>query len=281
MIEYLSKPEVAITISTIGFVLTVFGAIASFFGIKSYFGQRKTENAYKYLLEKANQEWKGKYSEEEVEKLNREFEYLTAQINNELPKQARLMFLKYKHDSIVNELDNLYKEYATINEEIKTLSEIKHLDDKIEQLILDERQFTKTNYPKNIGILIIILLLVFLSMPFTNHVIYYYFDKLVGISGANLTASHITSYFMLLSVVVYVLSLINIKRFNIIIRKYKGLSLILSFLMILMACILIYFISFDIFIVTLFRQIVVGIISIILLASSIKVMSILYKYKNI
>jgi hypothetical protein len=74
------------------------------------------EGAYRTLLEQARRDWKGRYTEEQIEELTEQFKHLERQIRREIPRQARRVFLKDQLDTLANSVTEQYQEYVAVHE---------------------------------------------------------------------------------------------------------------------------------------------------------------------
>ena len=68
--EIAKNNSIIFIISLISLLCGMIGVIGIIYTIKSYYSQKRTEHAYEDILNKANQDWKGKYTEEEIKRLN-------------------------------------------------------------------------------------------------------------------------------------------------------------------------------------------------------------------
>lgn len=148
-------------IASISLILGVLGGIGIIFTIKSYRSQKKTEHAYEQILTVAKQDWEGKYTEDEIVKLNAQLNDLTLQINNVIPQKARKALLEYKEEQLRIELETIYDEYNDIKKELSTLGIKSKLSPEIEANINSEinKKMGRSTYNNKLLVIIAAVLL--------------------------------------------------------------------------------------------------------------------------
>jgi hypothetical protein len=111
----------------------IVGIVSGFLQVKSYLGQRKYENAHKMILEQAERDWKGKYTQEQIDSMVQELRRLEASINRDIPRKARRVFLE---DQLSSLKDDLVRNYSRYNELVAELSLVDdRLPDQIQRTV--------------------------------------------------------------------------------------------------------------------------------------------------
>lgn len=64
--EIANNNNIVFIISLVSLVFGLIGCIGIIYTIKSYIAQKRTEHAYEEILSKANQDWEGKYTADEI-----------------------------------------------------------------------------------------------------------------------------------------------------------------------------------------------------------------------
>ena len=275
MKEFTTNPDISYIITVCGFIFGLIGVIAAFFGIKSYFDQKKTDKAYEVLLKKANIEWNGKYTEDEVKRLNDELNIITEQISKEIPLQAKKVLMESKVENIEQELRKLCKEHKYLKKELEKIHPVDELDKNIKTYIQEEVNMDKPKKRFIISVSLFLLIFVFLSSPIIQ--IYYYrlLNNVINITKARLYVEHITTYIMAMIAVTGLYLIIPIKILNFKYNKILYILIVISLFIIW--GILIYLISFNILIVNYIAQFIVALISLGIFAVAFKMVVILVK----
>lgn len=276
MKEFVTNPEVAYIITILGFVFGLVGVVSAFFGIKSYFDQKKTNKAYEMLLNNANMEWEGRYTEEEIRKLNNELSILTEQISKEIPSQAKKALLESKIENVECELRKLCREHQYLKKELEKIHPVEELDENLRSYIQEEMNTDKSSKMLILTVSVFILTFVFLSSPVVNA----YFRRLltdaIYVTKAKLYVEHITTYIMAMVAMSGIALIIPIKNLKFIYNKF--LSALISIGLFAIWGVLVYLISFDILIVNYVGQLIAGFLSLLIFAFAFKIM--VYLIKN-
>lgn len=274
-----NNPQITFFIGIIGLVFGLISVIAAYFGIKSYIDQRKTSKAYEEILNKANREWAGKYTQDEVEKLNNQLKSLTDNISNEIPQRAKKALLEHKIENISEEISHLCKEHERIRKQLDNIGLDSQLDGKIAKYIENEinLQQGSQNVISKITLIIAIILILFLQ--YINDFIYMILRNAIYYSGAYLSVQHITLYIIGIVLCNYVVLNFKLVKLHHMIIEHIRISKILVGILFIIWILALYMICYNVFIKIEIIQTIVGIISLIILSINIRILSILFKIK--
>lgn len=276
MKEFISNPDVAYVITIISLIFGIIGAISAFFGIKSYFDQKKLNKSYQILFDNANREWVGNYTKAEIEKLNSQLDTLTQQIGKEIPSQVKKVLLESRKRNVEIELRRLCREHRYIKKELNKIHPVEELDKNIRDYIEQEIRPDKKDKKYLLMILILILAFAFFSSPVVYRYSYKLLQDVINTIDAKLYVEHITTYIMgmVLFSGIMLLSPFLEKDFLLYHKKIHFMVILLLFAL---WGILVYFISFNILIVNYNMQIIVGIFSLVLFAMAFKMVVVFVK----
>ncbi len=251
------------------------GLIGIVYTIKSYKSQKRTEHAYEDILNKATQDWKGKYTEEEIEKLNKQLHDLTMQINNEIPQKAYKALLEYKENNLRKELEVLYADYKQVNKEMNAFNISGKLSPEIEALINSEINKKTGNYDTNRKILLLIASILLFSIPGVYDIFFRFSNYIIWITDAHISVSLLSFYIICLCTCTLLIISIRFHKMYLWILKNRKKAIAITILMLLLWIILCYLITYDILFKSLFIQTMLGILSIFLFAFSFKIIKLL------
>jgi len=102
----------------IGWMGWAIGIIALLIQIKSFRDQKKLEKGYVTLLEQARRDWEGKYDEKQLADLAHELSQLEKKIENEIPKQARQVFVRDQLETLSEAIGELYAHHSKLSAEL-------------------------------------------------------------------------------------------------------------------------------------------------------------------
>lgn len=262
-------------ISLISLLIGLIGLIGIVYTIKSYKSQKRTEHAYEDILNKATQDWKGKYTEEEIEKLNKQLHDLTMQINNEIPQKAYKALLEYKENNLRKELEVLYTDYKQVIKEMNAFNMSGKLSPEIEAFINSEINKKTGNYDTNRKILLLIASILLFSIPSVYDIFYRFSDYIIWVTDAHISVSLLSFYIICLCTFTLLIISIKFHKMNLWILKNRKKAIAITILMLLLWIILCYLITYDILFKSMFIQTMLGILSIFLFAFSFKIIKLL------
>lgn len=196
--EIANNNSIIFIISLISLLLGMIGVIGIIYTIKSYHSQKRTEHAYEDILKKANQDWEGKYTEEEIKRLNKQLCDLTAQINNDIPQKAYKVLLEYKEYNLRKELEALYADYKQIKKEMNSLNISWKLSPEIEAFINNEINKKTGHYDTNRKLLLLIASILLFSIPSVYDIFFRFSDYIIWIIGAHISVSLLSFYIVCL-----------------------------------------------------------------------------------
>ena len=113
------------------------------------------------LLNNANMEWEGRYTEEEIRKLNNELSILTEQISKEIPSQAKKALLESKIENVECELRKLCREHQYLKKELEKIHPVEELDENLRSYIQEEMNTDKSSKMLILTVSVFILTFVF------------------------------------------------------------------------------------------------------------------------
>jgi hypothetical protein len=122
-LKFLADPTVQIIGWTLGGIGWIFGIISGWLQIKSYSQQSKLEQGYIAILEQAQQDWRGKYTQEQIDSMTKELKRLEESINKDVPQKARHVFLEDQLSTLTENMAQGYNRYNEILGELKSSSE--------------------------------------------------------------------------------------------------------------------------------------------------------------
>jgi hypothetical protein len=111
---FLKEPWVQTLGWSLGVLGWIVGVAAGWLQFRGYREQKAMETAYRSVLEQAQIDWKGKYTEQQVEDLTKQFRHLENQIRLEVPQLARQTFLRDQRASIANSIAEMYEQYTDL-----------------------------------------------------------------------------------------------------------------------------------------------------------------------
>jgi hypothetical protein len=191
LIGYLQEPAVQIIGWVLGVLGWIFGIVSGWIQVKGYREQKQMEGAYRTLLEQARRDWKGRYTEEQIEELTEQFKLLERQIRREIPRQARMVFLKDHLDTLANSVTEQYREYVRLKKELDDTSELDDLAPSLRTSIEKEieprsQRQQHLQYLMSTLIIALIILSLFPSIVELANMTLLGAVKGVGISGRDL-----------------------------------------------------------------------------------------------
>lgn len=114
----------------------IVGIISGFLQVKSYIDQKKYENAHKIILDQIERDWKGKYTQEQIDSMVKEVKRLEESINRDVPKKARRVFLEDQLSALTENMAQGYTRYNEILVELKPNSQA--LPERVQRVIEKE-----------------------------------------------------------------------------------------------------------------------------------------------
>jgi len=149
-LDFLANPVVQV----IGWTLSV---IIGFMGFDSWLRQvrndidkKKYENANKEILEQAQRNWEGKFTQEQIDSMKQELKHLEESINRDIPQKARRIFLEDQLSALADDLARNYLRYNDLttqlgNKEEKLPDQVQRaIENKIMPSYLEKQRQQKT-----------------------------------------------------------------------------------------------------------------------------------------
>lgn len=273
--EIAKNNSIIFIISLISLLCGMIGVIGIIYTIKSYYSQKRTEHAYEDILNKANQDWKGKYTEEEIKRLNEQLNDLTAQINNDIPQKAYKALLEYKEYNLRKELEALYVDYKQVKKEMSSLNLEGKLSPEIEAFINNEINKKTGNYDTNRKLLLLIAVILLFSIPSVYDMFFRFSDYVIWITGAHISVSLLSFYIVCLFACTLLFLSLRLHKIYLWILNNRKKSIVITIAMLLLWVVICYLITYAIFFKSMIIQVPLGILSIFLFACAFMVIKLL------
>ena len=106
----------------LGVIGWIVGLVAGWIQVKSYREGKRINAGYQEILERAKQDWEGRYTQEQVQKLTEQFDQLQDTIKKEVPKQAKRVFLEDQLIALSDRIAQLFLKYNAIATEFSEIS---------------------------------------------------------------------------------------------------------------------------------------------------------------
>lgn len=262
--EIATNSNIMFIIALVSLIVGVLGLVGVIYTIMSYRSQKRTEHAYEHILNEANREWQGRFTEDEINKLNEQLKVLTKQIDNGIPQKAQKALLEYKEENLRRELEEIYKDYNRVKKELEEIEIKSKLDPEIEASINKEINNKMGKSFSNHRLLIIIAIILLFSIPSVYEVFYRFSNYVIWLTGANLTVSLLSFYVIVLVAVTLLLASFKFSKISLWIVRNKKKSIIISILLLLGWIVACYLVTYDIIIVPFIIQMLIAFISIFL-----------------
>ena len=261
--EIANDSNIVFIISLVSLVFGLIGCIGIIYTIKSYVSQKRTEHAYEEILRKANQDWEGKYTADEIKSLNKQLRDLSAQINNEIPKKAYIALLEHKEEILRDELQTLFSEYRRVEKEMKEMNLNGKLSPEIRVSISNEINKRTGKHEANNKLLVLIAVILFVSIPSIYEMFYHISDYIIWISGAHITVSLLSFYIICLTSCTILFCSLKFPKTYLWVIRNKKKSIIVIFTLFSLWIAICYLLIFDIFLTGVVVQFLSGLISIL------------------
>lgn len=261
--EIANNNNIVFIISLVSLVFGLIGCIGIIYTIKSYIAQKRTEHAYEEILSKANQDWEGKYTADEIKSLNKQLHELSAQINNEIPKKAYMVLLEHKEEVLRSELQTLFSEYKRVEKEMKEINLNGKLSPEIRALISNEINKRTGKHEANNKLLVLIAAMLFVSIPSIYEAFYRISDYIIWISGAHITVSLLSFYIICLASCTILFCSLKFPKTYLWVIRNKKKSVIVIFALFSLWIAICYLLIYDIFLTGMVIQLLFGSISIL------------------
>lgn len=125
-------------VQLLGVLGWVVGIMSGYLQWRSYRQQRRLEGGYRILLERAQRDWRGQYTEAQVNRLTAQFQQLQRGIGVDIPRQARRVFLTEQRRTLADSIAELSQQYDRTTEELGHLAGDPGLDNRLRELIENE-----------------------------------------------------------------------------------------------------------------------------------------------
>lgn len=173
-LDLLKQPAVQVVGWVLGVMGWIVGVVSGWIEFKSYREQKRMEGAYRSLLEQAQRDWTGRYTEEQVADLTAQFRRLEAQIRREIPQQARRVFLEDQLDALTSSISEQYQQYTSLRQELDQTSEPDVLAPSIRLSVESEiaPKYLRRQRQQRLIYLFIIVIFITSLFPFITELIY-------------------------------------------------------------------------------------------------------------
>ena len=165
--EFLQIPLVQIIgwgLGAIGWVIGIHSWILQWTG---HLQQQQDRAPFRFLLDQVQRDWKGQYTEEQIGRLTSQFTLLEKQIRDQIPVQARQVFLKNQIATLDDTIGGLFQQYLSTKRELEVMGESSQLDPSIQKEI--EREivpaYVKQLNRQRLFIWLILTILVLMLVP--------------------------------------------------------------------------------------------------------------------
>ncbi|MEO6393286.1 MAG: hypothetical protein ABIP75_15660 [Pyrinomonadaceae bacterium] len=210
-LHFFQKPAVQVIGWALGTFGWVIGLIAGLVQFKSYRSQKKMEFGYVEILERAKEDWKGRFTGEQIKVLTKQFEelriqidQLNIQIERDVPEKARRVFTAFQRASLAKAIAADYERYLYLSNEtdLKPTSELHpDISRAIEVEFLPSRLHDLKQNRRNRQLLLVILGLI--MVPFLPSLL-----NLFPAKFKLLGAVYTTHFAVFVSVVLFAVGLI-------------------------------------------------------------------------
>ncbi|MBZ9623655.1 hypothetical protein G9F71_012415 [Clostridium sp. FP2] len=227
MQSFFQNPIVNAISFGIGILGTIIGLISGFITYKGFRGQKNMEYGYMSILEQAKRDWKGRYTENQINDLTVQFRNLEEQIRNEIPQQVRKTLLENQLNTICISIGDLYNQYKTIKNEIYLASTSEVLDESIKGIIdSDIMPIYKNKQKQNRNLYnLVLFILIFTVAPFILRLFDFSLDNLI---------LNFSLYIFGLILLINVIKPLKLKRVDNFLLKGKKISWFLLILLVLL-----------------------------------------------
>lgn len=167
IIQFLSNPWISL-------IAWIIGIVSGFLQIKSFLDDRKYANANKEILEQAQRNWEGKFTQEQIDSMKQELKRLEESINRDVPQKARRIFLEDQLSTLEDDLARNYLRYSNLTNQLGEKEENlpDHVYRAIENVIMPsylERQRQQKSILLISGIIITLFFFVNLRQIFLGY----------------------------------------------------------------------------------------------------------------
>lgn len=172
-ITFMQNPIVSLSGWGFGLIGCIIGAISAIAQFRSMSSQKKLETAYKAILDQASLDWKGKFTEDQINELTTRFQLMKTQIQIDIPKFARKVVLENQIEELNKSIQSQYEQLNVIKRKIDSDTSVDQLDPNIKRAI--ESEISPKHSPglksTRILTLVVIILLMFTLFPYLKNFI--------------------------------------------------------------------------------------------------------------
>jgi hypothetical protein len=187
-------------VEILGWLGWVVGLFSGWLQWRSYRGQKKNESGYLEVLERAARDRTGRYSEEELDRLQADIDQAKREMIEVVPAEAKRVFLQERSQSLVEQLYSTYEDYEKTMQDLGRSPETGLLSAQVRDAIEgqirprflgEERRRRQTTA---LGITIAATILVALTLEFLVR----YVERALNDYGLPFSAEDLTLWFLLM-----------------------------------------------------------------------------------
>jgi hypothetical protein len=191
---------------------------------KSYREQKQNEKGYREILERAKQDWDGRYTEEQVQQLTKQFTQLQEQIRQDVPLQARRVFLEDRLNTLSENIALLYSQYNDLTKEYSEMPMTilpQPMRDAIEKEIKPIHLIKQRH--QRITLILLSLILVFLVIPIAPF-FYSLIPARIPVLGWKLPFNYPIIFIFIVSLITYIFKITINKRISVWVTRHPIIS---------------------------------------------------------
>ena len=243
----MNNPLVVAIVNTLGAIGWIVGLASGWLTWKSYRDQKKLESSYHYILEKAEREWEGTYTKQQIKELKAQFQKLELQIRQEVPKEAKRVFLEEQRDALVSSMGESYQNYLAVSNELQNSSSgplhptlRSAIETRIMPAYVQRQRQQRTLYVLVLGIFLLNL------FPFiTEYLIRALFSLSIPVLNSFVPTSQLVAYLSGFVLTLFVALSYSDNRAAQLIRKSVFASRALAMILVLLWVVCVVFVVFD------------------------------------
>lgn len=159
-------PIVQIIGWSLGVAGWIIGIVSGVIQIRSYSEQKALEKGYLEILEQAKRDWQGKYTEEQIKDLADELSKLQTKIRQDIPQEAKRVYLENQRSALAESLIELYSQYSGLSNEVNGLTKgdlPPQLRDAIELAIMPGYRVREQNQ-KAVYLVIVLVMAILITL---------------------------------------------------------------------------------------------------------------------
>lgn len=206
LISLLQIPSVQIIGWTLGAIGWILGIISGIVQLKSYREQKDLENAYRLVFDQAQRDWKGKYTQEQIDDLKSELIRLEQAIRKDVPRQARVVFLEDQLKALEEDIARLYSNHVSLSDELDHYGRPSNLPAQVTKAIEEKIMPNYLNQQRQQRMVywLILILLFFTVFPFFLPL--FYTNDIVRVFGSKVSIKSISLFFLIVLLITAVMN---------------------------------------------------------------------------